>query len=337
MADSQDLLQQIKAFDESKAGVKGIIDDGITKIPSMFIRPPDDTVAKDIPSSGRTTDPYGGSIPVVDLADVAEKPAKVIQDVRQAAESVGFFHVVNHGIPNRVLEEMVEGARVFHELPREVKANYYSRDPMKKVKFLSGSYKLSQATWRDSLFCDMAPEPLDPQELPEVCRDITMEYSDQIHKVGVTLFELLSQALGLKFDHLTRLDCAKERLITSHYYPPCPEPERTIGTVEHTDGTFITILLQDHIGGLQVLVENKWIDVLPLRGALIVNIGDLLQIISNDKFKSVIHRVLSKKEGPRISVGCFFGNILLQNSSSKYEPIEELISKKLPAFTEQSL
>ena len=104
-----------------------------------------------------------------------------------------------------------------------------------------------------------------------------MEYSDQIHKVGVTLFELLSQALGLKFDHLNRLDCAKERLITSHYYPPCPEPERTIGTVEHTDGTFITILLQDHIGGLQVLVENKWIDVLPLRGALIVNIGDLLQ------------------------------------------------------------
>ena len=104
-----------------------------------------------------------------------------------------------------------------------------------------------------------------------------MEYSDQVYKLGVTLFELLSQALGLKFDHLNELKCAKNRLITTHYYPPCPQPELTIGTAKHSDGTFITILLQDHIGGLQVLLENKWIDVPPQPGALIVNIGDLLQ------------------------------------------------------------
>ncbi|XP_024163721.2 1-aminocyclopropane-1-carboxylate oxidase homolog 1 [Rosa chinensis] len=280
MANTQERLQQLKAFDESKAGVKGLVDDGITKVPSIFICKPEDPSAEDTPSFGNPTGQHQFSIPVVDLGDVAAgRPAKVIQDILRAAESVGFFHVVNHGIPKRVLEEMLEATRGFHELPREVKAEYYTRDPMRKVKYFS-SYNLYQsrfATWRDSLFFDMAPEPLDPQELPLVCRDITMEYSDQVQKLGVTLFELLSQALGLKPDHLFGLDCEKEHLIISHYYPPCPEPERTIGTAKHSDGTFITLLLQDHIGGLQVLHENQWIDVLPVPGSLIVNIGNLMQ------------------------------------------------------------
>ncbi|PRQ22242.1 putative deacetoxyvindoline 4-hydroxylase [Rosa chinensis] len=347
MANTQERLQQLKAFDESKAGVKGLVDDGITKVPSIFICKPEDPSAEDTPSFGNPTGQHQFSIPVVDLGDVAAgRPAKVIQDILRAAESVGFFHVVNHGIPKRVLEEMLEATRGFHELPREVKAEYYTRDPMRKVKYFS-SYNLYQsrfATWRDSLFFDMAPEPLDPQELPLVCRDITMEYSDQVQKLGVTLFELLSQALGLKPDHLFGLDCEKEHLIISHYYPPCPEPERTIGTAKHSDGTFITLLLQDHIGGLQVLHENQWIDVLPVPGSLIVNIGNLMQarffydlyvvtyayIISNDKFVSVNHRVVAKKEGPRVSVGCFFQPAPSDNPSRVYEPIKELTCKENP-------
>lgn len=104
-----------------------------------------------------------------------------------------------------------------------------------------------------------------------------MEYSENVHKMGVTLFELLSEALGLKPDHLIGLDCAKGHLVLSHYYPPCPEPELTMGTSKHSDPDFLTILLQDQIGGLQVLYENQWIDVPPVPGALVVNIGDLLQ------------------------------------------------------------
>lgn len=105
-----------------------------------------------------------------------------------------------------------------------------------------------------------------------------MEYSRQVQVLGSLLFELLSEALGLKPDHLEGMDCAKGHSILSHYYPACPEPELTMGTTKHSDPDFLTILLQDQIGGLQVLSHDGWVDVPPVPGALVVNIGDLLQV-----------------------------------------------------------
>ena len=92
------------------------------------------------------------------------------------------------------------------------------------------------------------------------------------------LSEALSEALGLSSDHLKKLNCMESSLFVGHYYPACPEPHLTMGISRHSDPYILTILLQDDTGGLQVLHQDQWVDVQPLQGALIANMGDLMQV-----------------------------------------------------------
>lgn len=105
-----------------------------------------------------------------------------------------------------------------------------------------------------------------------------MEYSQQVKQLGTCLFELLSEGLGLNQNHLKDMGCTEGLLTLCHYYPACPQPELTLGATKHADDDFLTVLLQDHIGGLQVLHEGQWVHVPSIPGALVINIGDVLQV-----------------------------------------------------------
>ncbi|RZC66112.1 hypothetical protein C5167_009805 [Papaver somniferum] len=231
---------------------------------------------------------------------------EVIGEVRRASGTWGFFRLVNHGIPLTVTDEIIKGIKRFHEQDTEIKKQFYSSDP--------DLYVSKYANWRDRL----ESYPL----------DIIVQYWKHITKLADTVIGLLLEALGLEKDHLKRI-FTDFLVLSGHYYPACPEPELTLGTSKHSDPSFFTLLLQDHIGGLQFLHRNQWVTVKPISGTLIVNIGDLLQLINNDKFKSAEHRVLANRNGPRVSVACFL-NTKSSDNTKIYGPLKEILSEENP-------
>ncbi|KAJ4969397.1 hypothetical protein NE237_016098 [Protea cynaroides] len=335
-----DRTKELKEFDETKAGVKGLVDSGVVKVPRIFYNTPDVHLhlhETDQSIQNHSHEQIPLSFPIIDLKEfiIDKKDSslrkEVVDQIRKASETWGFFQVLNHGISISVLEEMLQGVRRFFEQDMDLKKPLYSRDVNRRIVYNCNFtlYNNPSANWRDTLYCFMSPPPPHSDELPSVCRDILMEYKKQVIRLGNALFELLSESLGLSNKHLTDMGCADGLSLLCHYYPACPEPELTIGASKHTDGDFLTVLLQDQIGGLQVLHQNQWVDVPPTPGALIVNIGDLLQLISNGRFKSVEHRVLANKIGPRVSTACFF-TTGYRPSTRIYGPIKELLSEHNP-------
>ncbi|CAN1311987.1 1-aminocyclopropane-1-carboxylate oxidase homolog 1 [Linum perenne] len=286
-------MAELKSFDESKAGVKGVVDSGIKEIPRIFHAPPHFlNVEPGLPFS--PTDP-DYILPTIDLAAVHDpvKRKKTVEEIRDASESWGFFQIVNHGVPEKIQEEMMARTQEFFEQDVEEKKKYMGDDMTKKVVYSSNFdlYKSVCASWKDIIIYNLTPDPVQPEEFPECFRN-----------------------------HLKDIDCMEGFGLGCHYCPPCPQPELTVGAVPHADISFLNIIQQDQIGGLQVLRRGSWIDVPFVPGAM---------LISNDRVKSTLHRVISKKTGPRISIPSFFGHGTTK-STRMYGPIKEMLSDNDP-------
>ncbi|XP_030470030.1 1-aminocyclopropane-1-carboxylate oxidase homolog 12-like [Syzygium oleosum] len=325
-ANEFDRMEELKDFDDTKTGVKGLVDTGITKMPNIFIRPADELAEDDISFSLGDV-----HLLVINLSLIQslERRKAIVDEVKAMSSEWGFFWLVNHGVPRGLMEDMLEGIRQFNEGNLEEKKRLYSRDTTRNVIYYSNFslYHSRSASWRDTFA--MSSQVSDPLEVPAACREATLEYMKHMRELGDLLLELLSEALGLKPQHLIEMECGKKHNFVCHYHPPCPEPELTWGARKHRDPFFLTVLLQDQVGGLQVLHQDHWLDVKPVPGSFVVNIGDFLQIISNNKFRSVEHRVQASRVGPRVSVACFItaGSGPLEKV---FGPINELVSEESP-------
>ncbi|KAK8504596.1 hypothetical protein V6N12_017138 [Hibiscus sabdariffa] len=104
------------------------------------------------------------------------------------------------------------------------------------------------------------------QNISEVCKDEVIEWSLHSEALEERLMGLLSEGLGLDTDRLKNSVCFDARMMIGHYYPRCPQTDLTVGIASHTDPGGLTVLLQDHIGGLQIKHQGEWMDVKPVHG-----------------------------------------------------------------------
>ncbi|XP_047952314.1 protein SRG1-like [Salvia hispanica] len=109
--------------------------------------------------------------------------------------------------------------------------------------------------------------------------------------------------------------------VRMNYYPPCPEPDKVIGLMPHSDGSAVTILLQINKDGI-------WMPVKFLKKALVVNLGDIVEVLSNGLYKSIEHRATVNSEKERISLGMFFN----PNFDANVGPSPALLGNQMPIF-----
>ncbi|XAR64713.1 Deacetoxyvindoline 4-hydroxylase [Bertholletia excelsa] len=323
-----DRMKEVKEFDDSKLGAKGLSDSGITTIPKFFVHSPETL-------SGIKSTSKEAEIPVIDISgkDSPELRPNIVKLIHQAAATWGFFQVINHGVPIEVLNKTLKAVKSFHDLPLEVRSKHYVRQEHKGVAYTSNTdlFRSKAASWHDYVQVWMSPEPVDTEQIPAACREELLAWDGHATAVAQTVAELLAEGLGLPARRLISEGLLISRLIAGVYYPYCPQPELTLGLNHHTDPGMLTVLLENKVAGLQVKHGGEWVDVKPVPGSLIINIGDSLQIISNGEYRSVEHRVLANSlKEPRISVVEFF-NVDKRDESGLLGPLPELITPEKPA------
>ncbi|KUJ07077.1 putative gibberellin 20 oxidase [Mollisia scopiformis] len=256
-------------------------------------------------------------IPLVDISPYFSGDAvgkqKVADEIRDAFENQGFLQVIGHTVPLDIQDRYLAAIAEFFSLPLADKESVsqsnskchrgYERIGGQKLDELDENATPDQKEG----FSIRRERPLGrflegpnqwPATMPHL-KDVYMEYFDAVHQLSKTMFRLIALSLGLSEDHFDYFasDPNSICLCRAHHYPPTPKDSagRTRGVGAHSDFGALTLLLQDNVGGLEVLHKptSTWHAVTPIQGAYVVNIGDLMQIWTNNRYKSTMHRVIS--------------------------------------------
>ncbi|KAG9451275.1 hypothetical protein H6P81_011240 [Aristolochia fimbriata] len=261
----------------------------------------------------------GACIPTVDLSsffvegdeDGKKKATKIISD---ALSDLGFFQIISHGVPLDLMDRALELSKRFFQYPDEEKLKSkpiagskaplpagYNRQPEKLPDKNEYLLLFVPSPGKSFVSCNVCPR--DPPELKETLEELSFHLT----RTASLMEEILNQCMGLPSGFIKEFNSNRSTdFIAALRYFPATEHENN-GISEHEDGNFFTFVFQDEVGGLEVRKDGEWIPVKPTKGTIVVNIGDIIQVLSNNRFKSATHRVV-RKEGQSRHSYAFFCN-----------------------------
>jgi isopenicillin N synthase-like dioxygenase len=277
-------------------------------------------------------------IPVIDIGQLHEPGTLAALD--RACREWGFFQVVNHGISDETVGDVLAQAREFFGRPLEFKQaisrtaenpwGFYDRELTKNTRDWKQIFDYGPAEGEDM-------RPQWPASMPRF-RSSVLDYYSACEALAFRLLITIAVNLGTPANNLlTGFVPRHSSFLRLNYYPSCPRPERPdgistpksghLGLNHHTDAGAITLLLQDRQPGLEVYREGEWHLVEPRSDALVVNVGDIVQVWSNDRYRAALHRVIASSDAERFSVPFFFSPAY----STDYAPLPTTIDRDTPA------
>nr|AAX84675.1 ACC oxidase ACCO2 [Manihot esculenta] len=248
-------------------------------------------------------------IPVIDFSELnGENRSKMMGLLHEACEKWGFFQVENHGIDKSLMEKVKQLVNFHYE--ENLEESFYASAIAKR---LNNPGNTSDIDWESSYFIWHRPTS-NISEIPNLPQEFCKwmdEYITQLIKLAEKISELISENLGLEKDHIKEVfkgDRGPSVGTKVAKYPKCPQPELVRGLREHTDAGGIILLLQDdQVPGLEFLKDGKWVEIPPSKNnRIFINTGDQLEVLSNGRYKSALHRVMADKNGSRLSIATFY-------------------------------
>ncbi|KAJ4804425.1 2-oxoglutarate (2OG) and Fe(II)-dependent oxygenase superfamily protein [Rhynchospora pubera] len=280
-------------------------------------------------------------VPLVDLSPLFSDsagdtiPATLLSHVEVACRDWGFFQVINHGVPLEVLKKAEATEKKFFALPEEEKLKV-RRDEANRFGYYESEHTKNVRDWK-RIFDFVLQDRLDVTGLvlknrwPEVpldFRETIEEYAKCVEKLAFIVLELISLTLNLPPKYLNAFFEEQTTFVRLNHYPPCPYPDLALGVGHHKDSGALTVLYQDSVGGLDVKRQSdgEWVRVKPIPNSFVINVGDIIQVWSNDKYLSAEHRVSVNTERDRFSIPFFFNPA----SSIDVRPLPELVDDRNP-------
>ncbi|KAK8545606.1 hypothetical protein V6N12_026437 [Hibiscus sabdariffa] len=300
---------------------------GLSKVPGLYVQPPNERIDKE--------NAIKLELPPIDLSKL-DGPGhhEVAEQIVRAAETVGFFQVVNHGVPLHLIQSLKDTAHKFFGLPLERKAVYLAPVSPSPLVTYGTSYlpeKEKALGWKDYILMQYTGDDEALRYWPDEINGVLLEYMKSSIVMVKRLLRVLLENIGVKSDDSMIDVLIGKKMVAMIFYPICPNPDVTIGIGRHSDIGMLTVLLQDEVGGLYVKVEKdmdyekkaEWIEIPPIPDALVINVADMLQVLSNGKYRSAEHAVRNTNINSRVSVPIFTMPI----ETAKIAPLPQVVEK----------